>query len=166
MDKNNQGFTFIELVIVTGIILLFSGLGLAQYNSYSEHSRLKTETNKLKDTLELAKKKTITREIMNGCDYAFEGYSVTIAFASYTLKFRCNGNKTNIQTFSLISLTPNISVQSGTGDVDFSAPPTMLSADKTIAVKNASLPAASQCLSITIKTTGALTVSDTPSTCP
>lgn len=59
-NNKNFGYTLFEILVVVAIILLFSGLSLAYYNSFNEQKRLEGEAKKFVETLELAKKKTIS----------------------------------------------------------------------------------------------------------
>lgn len=53
-----QGFTLIELIVVTVIIALFSSISLSTINQYTNEKQLKNETKKVMTILELTKSKT------------------------------------------------------------------------------------------------------------
>lgn len=78
-----HGYTLFELLVVITIIILFTGISLAYYNSFNEQKRLETETKKFVETLELAKKKTISGD--KPCDAYNGAYSVEWQTATYKL---------------------------------------------------------------------------------
>lgn len=185
IKNSHKSFTLIELILVVAIILLFSGLLLPQYGVLSEQFRLKTEAGKLKDILELARKKTITRELISSCTSGFTGYEVYVKSNGYDLSSccadTCNRN-TPIQAFRLNPQTNSlISIVSGIGYLQFipsmpgiafvkfrsslSDVPPYPNTDIVI-MKNASIPTGNQCLQITISNVGIVAISDTLISCP
>ena len=64
MDKS-KGFTLIELIVVMGILSIFSGIFLARYNENASQLKLKNEAKKLIDVLELAKKKALNGDLFD-----------------------------------------------------------------------------------------------------
>ena len=90
--KNGQqsAFTLIELLVVVSIMIIFIGSILAQYNTYTEQTKLKNDGKKLLDVLELAKKKASSGDLNKlTCNGGFLGYEVNIQANSYTLNLRC-----------------------------------------------------------------------------
>lgn len=56
------GFTLVEILIVTAIISLFSGLALMNYGLSSEDKKLELEAKKFVEILQLTEKKTLAGE--------------------------------------------------------------------------------------------------------
>ena len=120
MDKN-KGFTLIELIVVIGIVSLFTGIFIARYNESANQLKLRNEAKKLVDTLELAKKKALTADLFDKNCTDFRGYRVIIGSGNYSLNFNCGGVYTEVQNYNL---TLNNSIIAGTGNYDF--PPMMV----------------------------------------
>lgn len=57
-----KGFTLVEIIIVSLVISLFCGLAIANYRFFNETKILEAETKKFAETLELAKKRTLSAE--------------------------------------------------------------------------------------------------------
>lgn len=114
--KKSKGFTLIELLVVISIMIIFIGSTLAQYNTYTEQTKLKNEGRKLVDVLELAKKKASSGDLNKlTCNGGFKGYEVKIQTNTYFLNLRCALAPTTqlIATYNFPN--SNISIQSGTG---------------------------------------------------
>lgn len=155
MGKNKKSFTFIELMIVVSVIILFSTIIIPQFNSYNQRQKLKNDATKLIDVIELAKKKAIVSDLYDTSCSAFNGYRVTVNGSSYILKFVCAGAYQDIQTYDL---QPNISVISGTGNFDF--PPLGVNINlsiNSIRLKNSII---SQCLDISLSSIGIISVNN------
>lgn len=56
-DSTRHGFSLIEILIVISILILFSGMSIAYFNEFTEDKKLESESRKVVDVLELAKKK-------------------------------------------------------------------------------------------------------------
>lgn len=56
--SSTNGFTLVELIVVTVIIALFSSLALASINAFTNEKHLSNETKKIMTILELAKSKS------------------------------------------------------------------------------------------------------------
>ncbi len=101
MDKN-KAFTIIELLVVSAIILTFSGTILAQYNQQTQQLKLKNEAKKLIDVMELAKKKAVTSDLVPTINVAptpptfctnFTGYQFILnTNSNYDLRYCCNAS--------------------------------------------------------------------------
>lgn len=174
MEKNSKrglaGFSLMELIIVVATVLFFSGLLLAQYGNFIEQSRLKTEASKLRDTLQLAKKKTIAREIVGSCIGGFDGYQVDINSDGYNLLFCCSGScdaGNPVFSFRLTSQTNTVSIVSGTGSIQFvpSLKGTSLDNDVTIILKNSAINSTNKCLQITVAKVGIVSLDDSFTSC-
>jgi len=176
MKRFILGFSLLELIIVISIALLFSGLLLAQYGNFIEQSRLKSEANRLKNILELAKKKTIARDITGSCVSGFNGYEINAVSSSRYDLVSCCGtcDETNpLNQFNLSAQTTTISIISTTpttiqfiptpAGILFDNDPTITS--KTIRLKNSAIPSSNTCLDITVSKPGIIDVSDSFNNC-
>lgn len=91
MIKNSSGFTIIELLVVVTVMLLFSGMSLASYNSFTNEKEIEQETQKLIDVLELTRQKALAAEKTESC-YVFDGYRIKFdSNNQYNLELCCNG---------------------------------------------------------------------------
>ena len=88
-QRESNGFTLIELIVVITIIILLSGLSLAYYNNFTEQQKLDAEVNKIISVLELAKKKASASDLQNVDCQGFSGYTVSFAASSYSMKLVC-----------------------------------------------------------------------------
>lgn len=111
MDKN-KAFTIIEILVVSVIILTFSGTILAQYNQQAQQLKLKNEAKKMIDVMELAKKKALTSELIPTPNVTppsfctnFTGYQFVLNTSSnYGLRYCCNEScSTILNTYNLDS---------------------------------------------------------------
>jgi len=100
-----KAFTFIELLIVVTIMIIFSVLLLASYNNFTERKRLEAEGKKIVDVLELAKKKSISRDLSPDSDFIcaeFGGYSVDFfSSTSYRLIYHCEAVESTVKYYVL-----------------------------------------------------------------
>jgi len=85
-----RGFTFIELIVVIGIILVITGVVVVNYNSYNDRQRVVQSIANLKSDLRFAQTQAQggKRPTSNPCD-DFVGYSVTLNTGSYTISPSC-----------------------------------------------------------------------------
>ncbi len=154
-----KGFTLIEFLVVISIMAIFTGIGLAQYNTYTEQLKLKNEAKKLVDVLELAKKKSMSADLVGSCD-DFTGYRLTISSDSYSLSFGCASVYSLVQNYNL---STNVTAIIGTGDFNF--PPLMANPNFTITsiqIKNSSI---SKCVTISISSIGLVELDETLINC-
>ncbi|OGK17047.1 hypothetical protein A2774_01305 [Candidatus Roizmanbacteria bacterium RIFCSPHIGHO2_01_FULL_39_12c] len=88
---NNLGYTLIEILIVSSIIVIFSGILLASYNNFTQIKNLEQEVSFLADTLSLAKSKTQAADIELACSGVeeFGGYTVELDSSGYVMKQCC-----------------------------------------------------------------------------
>ncbi|MFA6081725.1 MAG: hypothetical protein WC741_04970 [Patescibacteria group bacterium] len=117
-----KGFSLIELLVITSITLLFSGIILVQYNNYTQEQKLKNEARKLIDIMELAKKKAVTSDLIPTPNVTpptfctnFTGYQLSLnTNSSYSLNYCCDSicsTVVNSYTFnSKILLTAPVSI--------------------------------------------------------
>ena len=103
-----KGVTFIELIIVLSVIVILSTLSLSSYRNFNEDRKLELEAQKLIETFELAKKKTISGDKPCG---SFQGtYTVSWTISSYTLTPDGCSNLMTYRFPGSIVLTTNSSV--------------------------------------------------------
>jgi len=165
--KKFKGFTLIELIVVIGIVSLFTEIFIARYNENTGRLRLRSEAKKLIDVLELAKKKALSADLIptpgtpkkTFCT-DFSGYRVAIASGSYSLLFGCSLVYSPVQNYNL---TTNITVTTGTGNYNFS--PLMINPSfisNTIRLRNSSI---SKCVDISISAIGIVELNETLINC-
>lgn len=162
MEKNNTGFTLIELIVVIAISLIFFGFTLARYNDYSSQLKLKNEAKKIIDVLELTKKKAISSDLFDKNCANFSGYRVTISAGSYVLLFGCALDFSSIvQTYNLPT---NITVITGQGNYDF--PSLMINPlfiSDRVRFKDSRI---NKCVDISISTIGIIELNEALISCP
>ena len=159
MDKN-KGFTLIELLVVIFIMIIFIGSILAQYNSYTEQTKLKNEGKKLVDVIELAKKKALSADLQDKTCANFTGYRVNLNPTSYSLIFCCNSGcstPTNVNTYAFNNT--NITIFSGTGNLNF--PPLMSGLNITIPSVKVRNSVIDKCVTISISAIGVVELNET-----
>ncbi|OGK12019.1 hypothetical protein A2954_00215 [Candidatus Roizmanbacteria bacterium RIFCSPLOWO2_01_FULL_37_12] len=166
-----KSFTLVEILVVTGIILLFTGMLLAGYNNFNQFKILEREASKLVDVLHLAKGKaqagenyfdqtTGTYFDCSGSD-EFGGYQMELNVTDYNFKQCCRDVATknitacssSIQSYSL---PVNISITAGTGIINFyplsgGASQTVLTIDNSVIGKS---------IDISISATGVIAPED------
>ncbi|MFA5770472.1 MAG: prepilin-type N-terminal cleavage/methylation domain-containing protein [Patescibacteria group bacterium] len=168
-----KAFTLIELLVTISITVIFLGITLTQYNTFTEQTKLKNEAKKLVDVLELAKKKAASGDLSQLiCDGEFKGYEVNILAGSYSLNLRCSTAPASqlIATYNFPNL--NISTLSGTGlfrfkqltlGLEYKANEAALpTATPTIQIKNSII---NKCVNITISVVGIVELDETLATC-
>lgn len=98
------GFTLVEMLVVTGIMLATTGFGIARYNDYTQQRRLDQEGKKLFSVFELASKRAISGDSTTACA-DFQGIQVSINPAgTYTMRRCCEGACSSAQS-SIYSTT-------------------------------------------------------------
>lgn len=107
-----KGFTLIEILVVSVIILTFSGTILAQYNQQTQQLKLRNEAKKMIDIMELAKKKALTSDLIPTPNVTpptfcsnFTGYQFILnSNSNYDLRYCCNAScSTVLNTYNLDS---------------------------------------------------------------
>lgn len=156
MDKNKHlhaGFSFLELLIVMSIMILFSTLSVGGYTAFNESKKIDSGTNELISTIELAKKKSRAGDksgiVLAGVDQSacdLDGYKVTLLSASsYALQASMCANVspsctlgpgcTDITIASFLT-APSMSLTPTTGSVEFRASGVAVSGISSIIVTN------------------------------
>jgi len=136
-----KSFTIIELLVVISIMLIFTGITLAQYNTYAEQTKLK---------------KALSADLFDRNCTNFSGYRVVISSGSYLLSFGCALAYSTVQNYNL---TTNITVTTGTGNYNFS--PLMINPSfisNTIRFKNSVI---SKCVDISVSVPGIFELDET-----
>ena len=167
---NEKSFTFIEILVVVTIIVLFSGYSIVTYSNFTQQKILEKEASFLVDVLSLARGKAQVSEINTDCSGSgtdeFGGYRVEINASNYNFKQCCRDINTksisycgsNIQSYNFNSSVSKISADP---PVDF-YPLAAGANETTIRLKSNSL---SKCLDIAITATGVITVDNIPFSC-
>lgn len=71
-----KGFTLIEIIVVSLVISVFFALTVANYRFFNETKILEAETKKFAETLELAKKRTLSAEKKISCAGGIHTYDI------------------------------------------------------------------------------------------
>lgn len=97
----NQGFTLIELLVVVSLMGVMIFVTLVSYTNYTTRQTLKTGADELRETLNLAKSRSLSQVKPKACDTdALEGYRVQIcnvhgsscaSASDYELQVVCGG---------------------------------------------------------------------------
>ena len=112
--KSWQGFTLIELIIVTALIGILSAVGTAGLVDYTRTARLNAAANELVTTLNTAKSNSLSQLKSNPlCVGALDGYKVVITNTkTYDLYVVCGG--ADFPVMSTKSLPDNITFSGAT----------------------------------------------------
>ena len=106
MSKN--GFTLIEILVTTVIIVTLLGFGLAGWGRFRAKTFITAATNRLLTELRLIRSRAISGEKPQDC-LTLEGYQVNIEDHRLTVNVCCDGNcQISYQT---INLDPKIELQ-------------------------------------------------------
>jgi prepilin-type N-terminal cleavage/methylation domain-containing protein len=137
-STSSKGFTLVELIVVVSIIMIFSGMSFAYYNSFTSSKKVEKEAQQLLDILQSARQRAITGENASEggtyiCSMAnpFAGYRVDIISGgtSYTLSVLCGAIPHTLSTLRVDhSLTVGIL---GTANVTFAAATGLSNSDES-----------------------------------
>src|SRR5690349_10405255 len=91
MQKKMASFSLIEIIIVCAILVLFSGVVLANYNNFNQQKNLEKEVSRTVDVLSLNKSKAQTGDVNTSCSGSneFGGYRVDVTQSGYNFKQCC-----------------------------------------------------------------------------
>lgn len=162
-NKKKKSFTIIEILIILTIILIFSSIGIANYNQYNEQIKIKNEAKKFIDVFELTKKQAITSYLYDKNCSDFKGYQISINSLGdqYTVYFICSTNYINIKNYNL---NKNLFFITG-ANYNFYFPPTGTNINinnNNLRIKNFSI---NQCLDISISNNGIIDFNDSLFSC-
>ena len=117
MDKNNKSYTLIEILIVTAITLLLSGMSLVMMGSYKDDRLLNSQVNKFSKALEFARDKAMAGDTGLCSESAtayVNGYSVVVNPTAIRLNPGCNTTPSPViypLERTIIFVTPSFAVQ-------------------------------------------------------
>ncbi|HLL60098.1 MAG TPA: hypothetical protein VK338_00100 [Candidatus Nitrosocosmicus sp.] len=128
------GFTIIELLIIIGVITLFSGMSLAFYHNFNEQKKLEADVRNLKSIIELTHKKAMSGDKSPCSDQTqpLQAYSIQYTSIYYTINNGC-ANPTEIARYSLAD--NNTLLSSGTIQFKISEPG-IIGDKQTFIIKN------------------------------
>lgn len=183
-STTKKGFSLIELLIVIGIILIFSGITLASYNTYTQEQKLETSARKILDVIDLARKKISAGDVSAGCTGNLLSYEIKKLPDDVTFEMRiiCADSNNFIQSYVLssdhsvqfesmnivgsnsidsvrfLAVTSGVEVQNNLGEY------TVMPSNETVEIllKNRII---SKCYSIVLNSAGVVTTSQI-TTCP
>ena len=90
-----KGFTFIELLVVVGIIALLSGTGLSTFLNLKDRRVVNADARQVEQTLRLAQRRALAGEKPSQCDgFTLTGYKVRIDQDAVYLSAVCPGATT------------------------------------------------------------------------
>lgn len=160
---NKKSFTLVEILVITTIVVLFTGTLLASYNNFNQQKNSEKEINRFVDVLSLAKSKAQSADIYFGCSGSdeFGGYTITVNDSDYNFKQCCRDVATKnpsicgsvIQTYDFPSSISNIS---GPTEVNF-YPLAEGATPINITIKNTAI---NKCSDISISETGVISAAD------
>lgn len=105
--KSNYGFTLLELMVASGVMLVITGGLLANYNNFTDRQRLKQTALNLKNNLRLAQTKATSGLKPAGVACTtLVGYNLTFQASQYTVQARC-------QPQGLVGPTSDVTLPTG-----------------------------------------------------
>lgn len=103
MRKNAAGFTLVELIVVIGIILMTTGIGIATFTRSREKRLVFDEARQVSDLIRTAGRKSIAGEKPQSCLLStLERYEVRIVSGTVVESWAiCQGNDSMISSLEL-----------------------------------------------------------------
>ena len=138
-----QGFTLIELMVTTAIMMVLIGFSVVNYNAFNEKQHVSEAASNFKSQIRLAQSKALSgQKPVSGCT-AFIGYTVTFTSSTYTIEPECSEGKVYETERITVTLPKNVTF-SPVPSSFFYKPlmqGTSLSADLLITLTNGSINA-------------------------
>lgn len=146
--KRSFGFTLIEILVSSAIIVLLAGGGLAAYLDFNNRQILDTTASELKNNLRQARGWATTGRKMGSCTGDLIGYRVSFDAASrrYQISIICP-NTVSVATFSYNS---KVDLSSGRNPFVFQA----LTGETGVSSFNITLSLGSRSRVLTVNTNG------------
>lgn len=165
MGKNSRlraAFTLVEVMVVCGIILISTGLGITRYNDFTQKRLLNQALRQVQDIMSIASAKATAGDSGISCT-AFQGYQVAVQTnGTHTLKKCCEATCNAVES-TLVStyyVPTGITVSAPTANTTYlfkklsqgiSANP---AANLTVTLRNTAL---ARCVSLTLDVSGVIT---------
>ena len=114
-----KGFTLIEILIVTSLIIMLSGTSLALFSTYRDDKALENEVTLLKTTFDIALNKATAGDVSLCSDNTnahVNGYTVSVNSTHITTLPGCDTIPTPIKSLipsNIAYITPTFSVKFG-----------------------------------------------------
>ncbi len=161
MEKNEKrkGYTLIEFLIVIFITVLFTGMSLSHYHSFTDKKELEKEAHEIYDVFSLAREYSLANRIPSdgSCQDVtnLEGWGVKYdtSNSEFFIYSCCEGINTN--QISSIKLK-NTTINPSTFTVLFSSPSGAVSSATSLVIKSKKI---NSCVKLEIETTGIISLS-------
>jgi prepilin-type N-terminal cleavage/methylation domain-containing protein len=100
--KIKQGFSLLEVLIVTTLVLMLTGGGIAAYINFNEKQKVVTGGQELKTYLRKAQGLARVRAVPAGCD-SLTGYRLRVTSGSSAVNIDavCKGGDVNYSSYTL-----------------------------------------------------------------
>ncbi len=161
MEKNRRrkGYTLVELLVVTFITVLFTGMSLSHYHSFTDKKELEKEAQEIYDVFSLAREYSLANRMPpdDSCQNIanLEGWGVRYSNSNsqFFIYSRCEGvNTDQISSIKLKSTTINPSIFT----VLFLSPSGTVSSPTSLVIKSKKI---NSCIKLEIETTGIINLS-------
>lgn len=112
------GFTFVELLVVVGIMLLIAGGSITAFTRFREKRATENEAREISELLELAQRKSLSGEKPQACLLStLEGYQVRVTTANRLEVWAlCEANDTLV---SAVDLDSTVTAPAVGANIDF-----------------------------------------------
>lgn len=99
----NRGYTLIEMLVVLTVLILFLGIGVANFQAETEQNRIDQGQRKIGEILNLARKNAIAGQVSTNCIGTLLGYKVTLMQNPQRLAvyMMCNGTDVLYYTYRI-----------------------------------------------------------------
>ncbi|OGG15589.1 hypothetical protein A3D77_02735 [Candidatus Gottesmanbacteria bacterium RIFCSPHIGHO2_02_FULL_39_11] len=172
-SQSIKGFSFVEILVVTGVISILVGVSVAGYKQFNERQKLIAAGQEMKNIIRDAQSRAYTGEIdcsdlACGCMSTSFGYDPSssyltgwrVDFNGRTIEGVCtNGNTFSQKTFDSFSLSPEVTIAQHPGPnptgVLFRPFPSSVSNEATVCIRSDGL--SDQEYAITVRDGGTIT---------